>query len=517
MNLDLTRLLRLLLGLALPLSLSFSAWAQLPPDDKPPFEPGIASVATPAFENCRPTTDKAMAVDLKAATAQSQKRDLSEQLRLYEEVVALWSQAVAQCDGRARERAQRNLADSQKVRGSLSEQQGAGPQCEAAHKDAAAFQEMARQAFSERRFGEAALLFRKTENMWDTASERCAGTQQEVANRRREQSEMDSHNAEHCAPVFEKAREEHQKLRASAAGLSREEKQETSQGIETLWREAMEQCRGAVLDTVRNNIQAIARERGTPWVARSAPNAAMALAPTASQLVAAPAGQKPQPVNLAAPVAAAAVTSEKQGMPTAQPPEFTSGDTRFSGNFVREADGLSYSGTGKMVWTHGDLYEGPLVKGLRHGKGLFVWASGQRYNGDWVNDKQVGQASMKFVGGNQYEGGIDNGQPHGQGRMRYASGDTYTGTFNAGVLEGQGLYIWKNGQQQEGEWKTQQLNGQPDGQGRYHWSNGDEYVGQWRAGKKHGQGTFIWRSGDRWEGIYEDGEQTAEGKLTQKN
>lgn len=538
MNLDLTRAMRLVLALALPLSLS--VWAQLPPDDKVPAEPAIPGAVAPAFENCRPLTDKAMAVDLKAATAQSQKRELSEQLRLYEEAVAVWSQAVAQCDGRARDRAQRNLADSQKVRTSLSEQQGAGPQCEAAHKDAGTLQEMARQALSERRFDEAAMLFRKTESRWDMASERCTGTQQEVASRRREQAEMDSHNAEYCAPLFEKAREQHQKLRTSAAGLSREEKQDASQVAETLWREALVQCKGPVLDTVRNNAQTLARERGTPWVARSAPAASLtAAAPALVPRLASGSDGKLGPVSLAPPVTAASVVAAsgaKPVMPDAQPSEFTSGTTRFSGNFVRDADGLGYSGAGNIAWANGDRYEGSLVKGLRHGKGMFTWANGQRYNGDWINDQPEGQGSLQFAGGNQYEGRINNGQPQGQGRMRYASGDTYTGQFNAGIPQGRGIYIWRNGQQLEGEWKNQQLNGQgrmafssgdtyvgefvngkPAGQGRYHWSNGDEYAGQWKAGEKHGQGTFVWKNGDRWEGLYEADEQTSEGKLTQKD
>jgi len=494
-------------------------------------------MAAPLFENCRPLTDKAMAVDFKAATAQSQKHELSEQLRLYEEAVALWSQAVTQCDGRARERAQRNLADSQKVRAGLSEQQGAGPQCEAAHKDAGALQELARQALAARRFEEAGMLFRKTENMWEMASERCTGSQQDVASRRREQSELDSHNAEYCAPLFEKAREQHQKLRTVAAGLTREEKHELSQVAETLWREAMGQCKGQGLETARNNAQTIARERGTPWVFRSA-SATPLTAVAALQLP--PGSQKPGLVNVAAPgatpSAARAAVIASPALLDAQPAEFTAGTTRFNGSFSRDTDSLSYSGAGKVTWANGDSYDGPLVKGLRHGKGVFTWANGQRYSGEWANDQPAGQGQLQFSGGNQYEGSISNGQPQGQGRMRYASGDTFSGQFNAGIPEGRGLYLWKNGQQLEGGWKNQQLNGQgrmvfpsgdaytgqfvsgqPAGQGNYRWSTGDEYTGQWKDGKKHGPGIFSWKNGDRWEGRYEDDAQTSEGTLIQKN
>ena len=126
-------------------------------------------------------------------------------------------------------------------------------------------QDIARQALSDRRWTQASVLFRKAENMWELAADRCVGTQQELANRRREQSEIDGENAEHCAPLFEKARESTQKLRATSAGLSREDKHDASQLAETLWRDAVGQCKGAsVQDIARNNAQALARERGTP-------------------------------------------------------------------------------------------------------------------------------------------------------------------------------------------------------------------------------------------------------------
>ena len=307
----------------LALCLSLPLWAQTPPTAEAPAaasaapaEPAVPAaenvapleplsptaaqagpaVAAPVVEGCRPLTDRAMAADMKAMTAQSQKMELTEQLRLFDESVALWSLAQAQCDGRAKERAQRNLADSQKVRGALSEQLGSGPECAASQKDAGALQDMARQALSDRKWSEAALLFRKAENMWDAASERCTGAQQDIALRRRDQSEIDGQNAEFCAPLFAQAREQTQKLRAMAAGLSREEKQDASQIAETLWRDALSQCKGAaVQEAARNNAQALARERGTPWVARVAPAAVAVVKPAAAPAASAAPAAGPAP------------------------------------------------------------------------------------------------------------------------------------------------------------------------------------------------------------------------------
>jgi hypothetical protein len=499
-----------------------------------------------------------MAADMKAVLAQSQNMALAEQAQLFNAAVALWSQAMNQCEGRAKDRAQRNLADSQKTQATLAEQLGAGPQCASAHKDASTLQDIARQALSERRWTQASVLFRKAEHMWETAAERCTGSQQEAANRRREQSEIDGHNADHCAPLFEKAREQTQKLRTGAAGLTRESKQDASQVAETTWREAAEACKGAtVQESARNNAQALARERGTPWVARIAPAPALASPVTpASTPAMAPAGavaaapsvlntlrgtgtgaptdapaKSATPTPPPAPASTAQATRIAPATPTAT--EFSAGTTRFSGQFVRDAGATTYSGSGKIVWAHGDVYEGDLVQGQRHGRGKMTWANGQSYHGDWVRDAATGQATLRFANGNQYEGLVQDGLPQGQGHMRYASGDTYTGQLKAGEPHGRGLYRWKNEQQFDGDWQNgspngdgqlkfaagnlfegRVANGQPDGLGTFTWTNGDTYTGQWQAGKKHGLGKFTWKSGGAWEGRFDNDQQSRPDQST---
>lgn len=575
MNTTLPRLICRALWLALPLWASaqtppapYSAPATLTADQAPSVAPAdAANVPALVPEGCRALTDKAMAADMKAVTAQAQKADINEQDRLFGASVTYWAQAQAQCDGRAKERAERNLADNQKTRASFGEQLDAGPPCAAAHKDAAALQDLARQAMSERRWGDAAMLFRKAENMWDTASERCTGSQQETANRRREQSEIDGQNAEGCAPLFDKAREQTQKFRAAAGAMSREEKLDASMVAETLWRKVAGQCKGAAAqDPARNNAQALARERGTPWVARVALASPPVGADKKSDTVIASAAALSQASGKGSGTvgAVAALTNAlAPALPQLQAPvltprapagalaEFSAGSTRFSGQFVLDADATTYSGTGKVVWASGDVFEGSIIKSLRHGRGLFVWANGQRYNGDWVADQPTGQASVQFFNGNQFDGSVVEGLPQGEGQMRYASGDTYAGQFNAGEPEGRGAYRWKNGQQFDGDWKKGRPNGQgklkfatgnlfegsvrdgvpngagsmrfatgetyvghsvngvPDGQGTFHWANGDQYNGQWQAGKKHGQGTFTWKSGGLWQGVYDNDVQTA--------
>lgn len=522
---------------------------------------------TPAAPlGCRPLTDKAMALDLSVATAQAQKRDLSEQLKFLEEAIALWTKAVDQCEDRAKERAKRNLADDLKQQERLSEQQGAGPKCESAHRDASALQELARKALSERRFGEASVLFRKSEDAWENASELCTGSQQEVAQRRREQSETDGHNAEFCAPAFEKAREYSQRLRTTAMALSREEKQDLSLVTETLWREALPLCKGAVQDVARTQIQTLARERGTPWVAlrpvESAPGAAIPpktpsqsnpqFAPPSVTVVkpaASTAGTRQNDARVIprgpseAPNARISTPETPPASPEpvatsiapaapAEPPvkEFVAGTARFVGRFVPDPYGGTLSGSGKVTWDNGDTYEGAVAAGKRHGKGIFVWSNGQTYEGDWEHDTPVGQAKIRFASGNQYEGSVANGLPQGIGQMRYASGDTYAGSFVAGVPHGKGIYHWRNGQRFEGDWVEERaqghgklrfangnvyegpvVHGVPQGQGRSVFATGETYSGQHVNGLPDGTGTFNWPNGDQYSGQWKAGKKHGQG------
>lgn len=524
--------------------------------------PAVTAPTAPAGETCRPLSDKAMAADMKAVLAQSQKLELAEQAQMVDAAVSLWSQAVSQCEGRAKERALRNLADTQKTQAALSEQLGAGPQCASAHKDASTLQDIARQALSERRWAQASVLFRKAEHMWETAAERCTGSQQETANSRREQSEIDGHNAEHCAPLFEKAREQTQKMRTGAAGLTREAKQDASQVAETSWREAAGTCKGtAVQESARNNAQALAKERGTPWAARIAPASTAAstapLAAAASVLNTQRGTGTPTETATKSAVLVSGSTTQVDSAPAAA--QFSAGTTRFSGQFVRDAGASTYSGNGKIEWAQGDVYVGDLVQGQRHGRGKMTWANGQIYDGDWHRDLATGQAKLRFANGNQFEGQVQDGVPQGSGAMRYASGDTYTGQLKAGEPHGKGLYHWKNGQQFDGDWRQgspngegrlkfatgnqfegsvvngvpqgqgrlmftsgdlfvgQLANGQPDGLGTFTWAHGDAYTGQWQAGKKHGRGKFTWKGGAAWEGRYENDQQTRQEQPAASN
>ncbi len=476
-------------------------------------------------------------------------------MRLYDEALALWTQAANTCDGRARERANRNLADTQGQREQLAERLAAGSQCETAHRDAAALGELAAQALAESRWDQAALLFRKAENGWDLATEVCTGVQQTVAGKRREEAEVDAHNAEFCAPMFDRARSFWLKFRSAQAGLAPDDRQRQSQISETLWREAANQCRNEASTTARNTAQTLARERGTPWVATQPPSPPPGTAVAAAPRPAAPkpagnlaaANAKPAesktstPTPPAAAVAGAANTGTQVAARTAveaaqvvtqtahpqtdsqpepkavaavaQEVDLKSGNAHFKGLFVREGGGNLLTGRGRIAWDNGDSYEGELLRGERHGQGEFRWASGQQYKGQWVNDKASGPGEMRFANGNFFKGAIVDGQPQGDGEMQYASGDRYKGTMHQGLPEGLGTYVWKSGQRYEGQW----VNDKPNGRGKLHFANGNDYDGQVQNGLPHGAGRLQFASGDVYEGEFKQGQPDGQGTYVWKH
>ncbi|MEJ6005877.1 hypothetical protein WG899_09995 [Paucibacter sp. AS339] len=527
---------------------------------------GTEAVAPPP--SCATLTQRAMSTDLRAATAMTQNKPVDELAKLFDRAIAQWTLALDACEGRARDRAQKNLSDVEKQRGLIAERQAAGSQCEVSHRDAAALQDLAKQAFGERRWPDAASLYGKAETMWDLAAEHCTGSQQQIATKRREQAETDAHNAEFCAPLFDRAREFTQKFRSASSGLSVTERQQQSQMAETLWRKTSTMCKGAALELAGNNAQALARERGTPWVATAAPEAA---APAAPALAAKP-GTAPAPVSAAAAGAAAlalvtgrgtaataaaaaatgtatapaagSVASAKPAAsptPTAPTPAPTSapsvappavptpaainkpagavqdldvraGDTHYKGQFVRE-EGQVVSGTGRVEWANGDVYIGALVRSARHGKGEFIWANGQRYEGDWVQNKATGQGKLQFTNGNRYEGSVIDGSPEGEGQLNYASGDVYKGQISQGIPHGKGSYRWQNGQQFDGDW----VQDKPHGKGILRYANGNRYEGMVSAGQPHGEGKMQMSSGDRYEGNFHQGKPHGQGSYQWKS
>ncbi len=542
---------------SLTLVLAGTSFAAGEPAPAAPDAPAPAPTSKADPVACNAATDRANALDMKAAQAQAQKTESSQVAALVDESISHWQQAVEHCEGRSKDRSKRNLAESQRMRASLAVVQGAGQQCESTHKDAGALVDLARQALSERRWQDASVLFHKSEDMWELASERCSGGMKDTALKRRDQTGIDAHNAEACAPRFDKAREVTQKFRTGSAALQPVERQKQSQIAETYWRELIPECKGSAQDIARNQADTLFRERGTPWVAtRPAEGAVAGAAAPAVAVGASPAG-KPSAVAAvsAAPNVAAVPTVAAAALAPGMVDMVVANQTRLKGRFTLDNDGTSYTGNGRIEWPNGDVYDGDVRMGLREGQGEFTWSNGQVYKGDWLKDQPQGKGRLRFANGNVYEGQVEGGIPVGQGTMNYPSGDTYKGAFADGQPHGEGTYTWTAGQVCTAQWTRGEAHGigqlqfangnryqgplrkgvphgdgemryasgdvysghfeagQIEGRGRYQWKNGDRFEGQWRNGLKEGPGVMTWATGDRREGMYQ-GDQLVGGETT---
>ncbi len=529
----------------------------------------VAPEPPPAPLTCRQITDRANAADLKAASAQASKAPPDQVAARLDESIQWWTQAVATCDGRARDRAERNLADSQRGRESLQGQLGANPECLANQKDATQLQELAQQAVRERRWLDASVMFRKAENMWDEASEVCTGELQATVLQRREQAAQDGHNAEFCAPLFDRAREYAQLIRRQP-GAQALEKQTQSLALETLWREADKQCQGAAQGIARTNAQNAAKDRGTPWVATPLPAGVELAAAKPQPRNAAPASvavtkAPPPATKVATPIAPKADASSSAktvvtAAVAATPPAVASPATALAASAVDSASSTAATAAAGTTAVGSALkflsgllpsaapapaaapaaaapanvpapepapavpqvidevmagvrFQGTFVnqQGLFSGKGKVQWPSGDTYQGEVLNHQPHGQGNYQWANGQTYQGDWVQGQPSGTGAMKFANGNQYEGGFVQGVPQGRGKLTYAWGDFYEGDF----AGGVPDGSGSYRWKNGDQYTGDWKAGQKHGTGTQEWATGDKWTGRYENDQQTT-GTLTRK-
>jgi len=477
--------------------------------DRATAELKLAESAASHQTECLPRLDKALDLDLRATAARNDKGDPAEVERLLGEAEGVWRDAVGVCQSPHREKAERSLASTVRVRAANAELLSAGPACDAAWKSAGALVDFARGAWKDKRWDDAAMLYDKAAMAWEGAADKCSGTRQQQAQRKAEQTHVDAHNAEHCGPLWDAATDQAQRLKTNGASLTAGERDQLSIRAEVGWRDAAAACRGSPQTLARTNAEALARERGAPLPAQAmamygskkvpppgpvvtAPPA-VAVATVAGGALAGAARTATAPVTpgpTAPKVQADAARSMERTPPDARPAPaadgvLVAGDTTYRGAFAIVSASGEVSGTGAVEWANGERFTGTLVKGRRQGKGRFSWASGQWYEGDWVDDRATGYGVIQFPGGNRYEGAVQDGEPVGRGTLVFASGDRYSGEFSRGLFHGQGTYAWKNG---------------------------NRYEGAWVLGKKHGLGRFFWASGEGWEGEFRDDMKTDVGK-----
>ena len=126
----------------------------------------------------------------------------------------------------------------------------------------------------------------------------------------------------------------------------------------------------------------------------------------------------------------------------------------------------------RVEYDGGDVYEGEILNGKRHGHGTYTWAYGDTYEGDWKDGKRCGRGKLIQYGKS----------PSGETYIKYS----YDGEWLDSKEHGHGICV-------EGDF------------GMY--KNDKVYEGEWVNGKR--QGRFVWyltnSNGGRYINFYEDG------------
>ncbi len=147
--------------------------------------------------------------------------------------------------------------------------------------------------------------------------------------------------------------------------------------------------------------------------------------------------------------------------------------------------------TRKVTDDEGNVYEGELRDGVRHGTGRMEWIDGTVYEGDFREGKIHGNGKMSVPDGEVYTGTFDNEVRHGYGNLVFKNGDVYEGSFVKGVISGEGSLQEK--------------------------ATGESYRGLFLRGKRHGEGTLTHEDGRTYQGWFREGLKEGFGELHQSD
>ncbi|GAB1462092.1 hypothetical protein [Pedobacter sp.] len=167
----------------------------------------------------------------------------------------------------------------------------------------------------------------------------------------------------------------------------------------------------------------------------------------------------------------------------------------------------------KYTWKNGNIYEGQFIDNKRTGLGKYTLVDGTTQEG-WYEDGKIthyakiiyGSNTTKGKKGDIYEGKIKNGLKHGRGRYTHANGKVDDGYWFNGEYIGENppagepkmLFVdeLKEGKFAEGHYKAE-IN-TPEG----------TYVGIMFNNKKNGKGKMTYPNGEFYEGEWKDDEKT---------
>lgn len=170
--------------------------------------------------------------------------------------------------------------------------------------------------------------------------------------------------------------------------------------------------------------------------------------------------------------------------------------------------------TRKVIDDEGNVYEGELKDGVRHGIGRLEWLDGRVYEGDFHEGKIHGNGTMSVPDGEVYTGTFDNEIRHGYGKLVLQNGDVYEGSFVKGEISGEGAFREKStGTSYNGLF----LNSKRHGEGTLTYEDGRKYHGWFRENLKEGFGELQQSDGNTYRGFFSQDLRHGEGVLDDKD
>jgi hypothetical protein len=157
----------------------------------------------------------------------------------------------------------------------------------------------------------------------------------------------------------------------------------------------------------------------------------------------------------------------------------------------------------------GDVFEGAVVEGLRHGQGKFTGVNGSTMEGSWVDDSFTGMGRTVSPTGDVVEGPFMRGLPHGPEVRTESSDGVFKGSFAAGKRNGFGKMEWTNGQTYTGKWVA----GCMCGHGKLTLATGAKYTGMFKDDKFEGHGEMVHPDGSVYSGDFVMGVEHGNGLM----
>ena len=157
----------------------------------------------------------------------------------------------------------------------------------------------------------------------------------------------------------------------------------------------------------------------------------------------------------------------------------------------------------------GDVFEGTVVNGMRHGQGKLTGVDGRTMEGSWVDDIFTGMGRTVGPTGDVVEGPFVRGRPEGPKVRTEDSDGVFRGSYAAGRRNGFGTMEWTNGQTYTGKLVA----GCMCGHGKLTLATGGKYTGMFKDDKFEGHGEMVHPDGSVYSGDFEKGVEHGNGLM----